>query len=260
MKKNFPEEVFIRTALLSLNLDRVALVRRSEEVGASINLLSSSLLDQVNFVISGDWGMYSSIIPTPTGPVLDRKRRNYDQFPETLRAILEPFLDPSRYRQNRTPIDPLVPWIARMINDHRKEIEREWRGGKFRSDLSPGERAARRRNLVLLQRHRSDLIDWFHGAHPQLPRTIPEALDASAVWHREMAEQLQARSKREAMRRLSADVVKRWKDGWTVRLITSRPGLVRGRRIPGSLLCERIPPELLLRRNSREPASTLYAL
>ena len=119
-------------------------------------------------------------------------------------------------------IDPLIPWIARQIHRHTKKINRGHlvQGLPYtpaRPDRNSANALRERASSEMSALHGrlSDLIDWYQGASPQLPATLPDAFAASENWHAAMA----AKADKSMTAGLAGmgDVVKRWKDGWTMR-------------------------------------------
>ena len=124
--------------------------------------------------------------------------------------------------ETHRPFDPLIPWIAGIINRQVKSLERASKR-RARGYGVPGRDPNNlgrllqtyTAQLVQLQTHLSDLSDWFHSQRPQLPRDPDVALRASQEWHASLQRDLEGKER--AFVRDSGRIVKRWSDKWTLR-------------------------------------------
>lgn len=213
VKKNYPEEVYIRTALIALDPDQHA---ESEKKGRELMEVALSA-----------WGQYA---PEDEGELADLSFSEFfiGEFPERVHRFIERVAPPN---MRPTPIDSLIPWIAQQINRDRKELKkaRAARRGQPRSTVNSFEamRAKRLRALTSLWRWQGDLLDWVAAERPNLSRIpLAEAIGRTRVWHEEMEERMEQIARRQSVRD-AGKVVRRWRDGWTMREIGTRPDDLR---------------------------------
>ena len=136
------------------------------------------------------------------------------------------------------PFDPLIPWIAGIINRQVKSLERASKrrargyGLPARDSNNLGQLLETyTAQLIKLRTNLSDLADWFHSQRPQLPRDPDVALRASQEWHASLQRELEGKER--ALVRDSGRIVKRWSDKWTLREIGPLPDAeadITGRR------------------------------
>ena len=233
VKKNYPSEVYVRTAIIALD----------PNAGPGMDF---SYPDRRHLVDVGlkDWGQYDlSELQYSRAAVFDRtKQQREDRKKQLRKGASEQSYEEihtgniqdlvRRFIRERAPegaaghpIDPLIPWIAQNINRHRKELRRlrkGWEGKTTRqSDGILIERKLHR--LSSLYRSLQHIMDWVAAERPNLSQiTMGDAISKADLWHEENAERMRLRAKGQSVAKAGA-VIRRWKDGWTMREIGTRP-------------------------------------
>jgi hypothetical protein len=187
VKKTYPEEVYLRT----------------------------------RGIVFEHWGMRAhtwGVLVTPGDPPMLEDKQRSEKW-HAARGTLQ--------SSARAPYDPLIPWVAKVVNAELKAVARARRMGD-----EVERQAAAIRSLAFLGRKIQDLTDWFLAERPNIGRMdLEAALDASHEWHRDLQFRIDEKQKKDM--RSAGLVVHRFRDGWTMRRLGQDGGHGVGILRPG---------------------------